>query len=238
MIHRGPFFLRIDFLDLHCATGYNWWVNDTQKTDLTALERATEREATMGVGKFFRLLRLRLLTQGIKATLLWIANVFNRKWIDRPIRNQCQVTEQLFVGPQFKQRGWRQLQTWGISGVVNLRREFDDRLLGVDIPHYLHLPITDDDSPTMEDLQHGVAFIQHEIESGGKVYIHCGAGVGRAPTIAAAYLISQGNTPTQAIDRIRAVRSFIRPTRVQREQLQRYHELVNQYDVVTMSDLG
>ncbi len=199
----------------------------TQKTDLTALERATEREASMGVGKFFRLLRLRLLTQGIKATVLWVANVFNRKLIDWPIRSQCQVTPQLFVGPQFKQRGWRQLQAWGISGVINLRREFDDRSLGVDIPHYLHLPITDDDSPTLEDLQQGVVFIKNEIENGGKAYIHCGAGVGRAPTMAAAYMISQGDTPAQAIERIRAVSSFIRPTRGQREQLQRYHALVN-----------
>ena len=211
-------------------------MNDTQKTDLAGLEHATEREATMGVGKFFRLLRLRLLTQGIKATILWMANVFNRKLIDRPIRSQCQVTEQLFVGPQFKQRGWRQLQAWGISGVVNLRREFDDRSLGVAIPHYLHLPITDDDPPTMEDLQQGVAFIEHEIVRGGKAYIHCGAGVGRAPTMAAAYLISQGDTAAQAIERIRTVRSFIRPTRVQREQLQRYYELVNQHDVVTTPD--
>ena len=88
----------------------------------------------MGVGKFFRLLRLRLLTQGLKPTLLWMANVFNRKLIDRPIRSQCQVTDQLFVGPQFKQRGWRELQSWGITGVVNLRREFDDLSLGVAIP--------------------------------------------------------------------------------------------------------
>ncbi|MRR30550.1 hypothetical protein EG834_09570, partial [bacterium] len=87
----------------------------TNKTDLARLEQDTEREATMGVGKFFRLLRLRLLTQGLKATLLWMANVFNRKLIDRPIRSQCQVTDQLFVGPQFKQRGWRQLESWGIT---------------------------------------------------------------------------------------------------------------------------
>lgn len=203
-------------------------MTNTTKTDLAGLERETEREATMGVGKFFRLLRLRLLTQGVKATLLWMANVFNRKVIDRPIRSQCQVTEQLFVGPQFKQRGWRQLQSWGITGVVNLRREFDDLSLGVEIPHYLYLPTTDDDPPAMADLDKGVAFITHQIADGGKVYIHCGAGVGRAPTMAAAYLVSQGETPTQAFARIQAVRSFIRPTRVQREQLQQYFEKLNQ----------
>ena len=197
-------------------------MTNTTKPELAGLERDTEREASMGVGKFFRLLRLRLLTQGTRATLLWMANVFNRKLIDRPIRSQCQVTDQLFVGPQFKQRGWRELQSWGITGVVNLRREFDDLSLSVAIPHYLHVPTTDDDSPAMSDLETGVAFITSQIENGGKVYIHCGAGVGRAPTMAAAYLVSQGDTPGQAFDRIRAVRSFIRPTRIQREQLQRF----------------
>jgi len=199
-------------------------MTNNTKGDLAGLERDTEREASMGVGKFFRLLRLRLLTQGVKATLLWMANVFNRKLIDRPIRSQCQVTEQLFVGPQFKQRGWRELQSWGITGVVNLRREFDDLSLGVSIPKYLHLPTTDDDPPSMPDLEKGVSFIAGEIENGGKVYIHCGAGVGRAPTMAAAYLVSRGDTPGQAYERIRAVRSFIRPTRVQREQLQRFSD--------------
>lgn len=228
----------IALLDRSAASDYNWPVNNVKKTDLAALERSTEREATMGVGKFFRLLLLRLVTQGIKATWLWMVNVFNRKLIDLPIRSQCQVTPQLFVGPQFKQRGWRQLQAWGITGVVNLRREFDDQSLGVQIPHYLHIPITDDDPPTMEDLQQGAAFITDEIGGGGKVYIHCGAGVGRAPTMAAAYLISQGDTPAQAIDRIRAVRSFIRPTRVQREQLQHYYELVSQPVTAAATALG
>jgi protein tyrosine phosphatase (PTP) superfamily phosphohydrolase (DUF442 family) len=204
----------------------------TNKTDLARLERETEREATMGVRKFFRLLRLRLLTQGLKATLLWMANVFNRKLIDRPIRSQCQVTDQLFVGPQFKQRGWRQLESWGITGVINLRREFDDRSLGVEIPNYLYLPTADDDPPSMADLERGVSFISREIENQGKVYIHCGAGVGRAPTMAAALLVAQGDTPAQALERIRAARSFIRLTRVQREMLQRYFEQLKKPAVV------
>jgi len=199
-------------------------VTDLFKPDLTALERATEREASMGVRKFFRLLQLRLLTQGVYATFLWMVNVFNRRLFDLPIRSQCEVTPQLFVGPQFKQRGWRHLESWGISGVVNLRREFDDLTLGVQIPRYLHLPTTDDDPIAVEDLERGVLFIKDEIQRGGKVYIHCGAGVGRAPTMAAAYLVMQGESPDQAYDRIRSARKFIRPTRGQREQLNKFAE--------------
>lgn len=186
------------------------------------IEKNTDREASMSIVKFFRLLRVRLVTQGLKATLYWLFNVFNRLILDQPIRSQCQITPQLFVGAQFHRRGWRVLHNWGITGVVNMRSEFNDLGLGVEIPAYLHLSTRDDDAPTLDSLRKGVDFIRSEIEKGGKVYIHCGAGVGRAPTMAAAYLVSAGMTPQQAWEAIRKERIFIRPTRVQREQLERY----------------
>jgi hypothetical protein len=186
------------------------------------IEKNTDREASMSIVKFFRLLRVRLVTQGLKATLYWLFNVFNRLILDQPIRSQCQITPQLFVGAQFHRRGWRVLHNWGITGVVNMRSEFNDLGLGVEIPAYLHLSTRDDDAPTLDSLRKGVDFIHNEIEKGGKVYIHCGAGVGRAPTMAAAYLVSAGMTPQQAWEAIRKERIFIRPTRVQREQLERY----------------
>ncbi len=186
------------------------------------IEKNTDREASMSIVKFFRLLRVRLVTQGLKATLYWLFNVFNRLILDQPIRSQCQITPQLFVGAQFHRRGWRVLHNWGITGVVNMRSEFNDLGLGVEIPAYLHLSTRDDDATTLDSLRNGVDFIRSEIEKGGKVYIHCGAGVGRAPTMAAAYLVSAGMTPQQAWEAIRKERIFIRPTRVQREQLERY----------------
>lgn len=191
---------------------------------MTALEVSAQREASLSVRKFFSLLRLRLMTQGLKPTMMWMGNVFNRKLLDQPPRGQCEVTPQLFVGPQFRQRGWRHIQDWGITAVVNLRREFDDLSLGVQIPHYLRLLVSDDDPVPADDLQRGVEFIHRQIENGGKVYVHCGAGVGRAPTMAAAYLVSRGDTPQQALDRIRQARTFIRPTRAQREELLRYYQ--------------
>jgi len=68
----------------------------------------------------------------------------------------------------------------------------------------------------------GVEFITAEIEQGGSVYIHCGSGIGRAATMAAAYLVSTGLTEDEAWARIRTVRPFIRPTPVQVEQLRRF----------------
>jgi protein-tyrosine phosphatase len=197
------------------------------------IENNTTQEASLSLIKFLRLIRVRLITQGLKATLWWSFNVFNRLVLDQPIRRQCQVTPQLFVGAQFHRRGWRVLQHWGIIGVVNLRSEFDDLGLGVDIPAYLALPTRDDDAPTLENMERGAAFIRQQVEAGGKVYVHCGAGVGRAPTLAAAYLVTTGLSPEQAYEAIRKQRIFIRPTRVQREQLRRFAEQRGERDQST-----
>ncbi len=186
-----------------------------------SLDQKTSHEASLDTVKFFRLFYVRLTTQGVKATLLWMHNLVNRLIIDKPVRRLCQVTPQLFVGAQFHRRGWRVISSWDVNAVVNLREEFDDRSLGVDLGRYLYIPIEDDHVPTLEELNRGVDFIASEIGRGGKVYIHCGSGVGRAPTMAAAYLVSLGSTPQTAWDLIRKARPFIRPTRVQVEQIER-----------------
>jgi len=185
------------------------------------IEKNTHREATMDGWKIFQLPHVRLITQRLQASGQWLFDTFCHYLLDRPIRAQCEVTPQVFVGGQFRRRGWEIIRSWGVSGVVNLRSEFDDRSLGVDIPQYLHLATIDEDAPSTEALQNGVAFIAAIIDQGGKVYIHCGAGVGRGPTMMAAYLISTGSTPEQAWKKIRQVRKFIRPTSVQQTQIER-----------------
>jgi protein-tyrosine phosphatase len=106
--------------------------------------------------------------------------------------------------------------------VVNLRVEFDDEEAGIAPPLYLYLPTVDDDAPTLEQLRAGARFIAEQVSEEGAAYVHCGSGVGRAATMAAAYLISTGLTSDQAWKRIREVRPFIRPSRVQLEQIERY----------------
>ena len=76
---------------------------------------------------------------------------------------------------------------------------------------YLHLPTIDNDPPTLEHRRQGAAFVAEEIEGGGGVFVHCGSGVGRAPTMAAAYLVSTGKTADEAWEKIREKRPFVRP---------------------------
>ena len=110
----------------------------------------------------------------------------------------------------------------GITAVVNMRTEFDDREAGVAPPRYLHLRVVDDQAPTLEQLHEGCAFIAEELARGGVVYVHCGSGIGRAATMAAAYFISAGETEQDAWALIRRVRPFIRPMPPQLEQIGRF----------------
>jgi protein-tyrosine phosphatase len=111
--------------------------------------------------------------------------------------------------------------------VVNLRIEFDDADAGIAPERYLYLPTEDDHAPTLEALSRGVAFIMEEIKSGGAVYVHCGSGIGRAATMAAAYLIDSGLTPDEAWAGVREARPFIRPTPPQLQQIERYADQTN-----------
>ena len=184
------------------------------------------------MGQLMRLLRKtpkginilwsRLTWQGLRVTALWAADHAVRIVTGAPMRRVSQIAPHLHVGGQYRRRGWPRLAARGVTAVVNLRAEFDDHAAGIAPPRYLHLPTDDDGPPTLEQLHTGVTFIADEIARGGGVYVHCGAGVGRAAVMAAAYLVSTGLTPEQAWACIRRVRPFIRPNPVQVAQVERF----------------
>ena len=174
------------------------------------------------IKKGWNILVRRLRTQGISTTMLWLYGRGMPYLTGVPILKYSQVTPQLYVGPQFRQPGKRFLAAQGINASVNMRVEKDDVLLGLDLERHLHLPTIDDDAPSLEHLRQGVDFIHEVIQSGGKVYIHCGAGVGRAPSMAAAYLMSDGYSLDEALELIRKVRPFIALTPPQLAQLRKF----------------
>jgi len=164
----------------------------------------------------------RLTEQGLRVTALWAADHAVRILTGAPLRGVSQITPQLHVGGQYRGRGWPRLAARGVTAVVNLRAEFDDNAAGIAPSRYLYLPAVDDHAPTLEQLGQAAAFIAEEVAEGGGVYVHCGAGIGRAPLTAAAYLVSTGLTPEQAWALIRAARPFIRPKPNQVAQVERF----------------
>jgi len=169
-------------------------------------------------------LRRRLQTQGLRTTLLWAYGRGMPFITGVPMLQYGMVTPQLYVGAQFNARGKRVLEMQGFNACVNMRIEKDDAAHGLALARYLHLPTIDDDAPSVEHLDQGVAFIREIIAQQGKVYIHCGAGVGRAPTMAAAYLISEGHTLESALALIRAARPFITITPPQMARLEEWEQ--------------
>lgn len=78
------------------------------------------------------------------------------------------------------------------------------RAMGID---HVHFPITDQSVPVSEDAFR--ALIQDLVEllgQGRTVVVHCKGGLGRSGTVVAAVLVTLGETPHAAIERVRAVR--------------------------------
>lgn len=159
------------------------------------------------------------LKTGPRAIALRWADVLHRRLLGSPIWSLSEVGPGLLLGGQhYYQRGYRRLHEYGITAVVNMRRRSDiDK--GIAGQRHLQLATVDNTPPSVEDLTRGVDFIGAEIERGGKVYVHCAVGCGRAPTMTAAYLVSTGLAPDEALRRIRQVRPFINPTRQQQRVL-------------------
>jgi protein-tyrosine phosphatase len=163
----------------------------------------------------------RLHEESPRVVWLWLYEKFVRIRDGVSPAETSRVTDRLFVGGQHRPRGLAAMRAWGIGATVNLREEADDDARGLAMSRHLWLPTPDDGAPTLEQLREGVAFIREAVQAGEGVYIHCAQGVGRAPMMAAAYLVSEGHTPRAALETIRRVRPFITPTR---EQLKRLEE--------------
>jgi len=174
------------------------------------------------MGKGLGILLWRLQRHGIAVTFTWLWTRLYLWTVKRPVLRYCQVMPGLYVGGQIDAAGWRWLSGKGISADVNMRIEHDDLAHGIEPEAYIWLPTVDDEAPSLDQLRSGVAFIARSVEQGRSVYVHCASGVGRAPTMAAAYLVSSGKSLDQALVQIQTVRPFIKITPPQLEILEQF----------------
>jgi protein-tyrosine phosphatase len=106
------------------------------------------------------------------------------------------ITEQIALGGGiWNEANMMQLAREGITHILNMQVEFDDRMLaepyGIDV---MWNPVDDDFQHKPADVfQRGVDFAAEVLrEPAARLYIHCAAGVHRAPMMTLAILGAQG----------------------------------------------
>lgn len=87
----------------------------------------------------------------------------------------------------------------------------------------LHEPVPDFTAPAPEQFERIIEFITRQSEKPGRqVLVHCGAGLGRSGTVAAAFLVREGMEPGAAIERVRELRPFSVETEAQETAVANY----------------
>jgi protein-tyrosine phosphatase len=100
----------------------------------------------------------------------------------------------------------------GVTHIIDMQMEFDDtQLAGPHAIEVLWNPIDDDFQPKPPEVfQRGVEFATEALEQEGtKLFIHCAAGVHRAPMMTLAVLCSQGWAPAAAQDLLEKERPVV-----------------------------
>ena len=92
----------------------------------------------------------------------------------------------------------------------------------------LHIPVHDFQAPTMQQILEFVANTSNVLDNGGRVGVHCTAGMGRTGTMLATYFVYQGSTAQEAITKIRELRPGSIETSEQEEAIQAYYEYLQE----------
>ena len=128
------------------------------------------------------------------------ANLLARATLDSPpvpelegVGNLAAVDDHLWRGAAPSELGYRSLARHGVRTIVDLRAEEDVRIdhrllnrLGLNL---VKIPLRDGQTPRPEQVDRFLRVVE---STDDRVYVHCGAGVGRTGTMAASYLVKTG----------------------------------------------
>lgn len=101
------------------------------------------------------------------------------------------------------------LKTLGITHIVNASSI--ENMFPGDLKYY-RLKIDDLPSENISKYFEEInAFISNAINSGGKVLVHCDAGISRSPTLVISYLASINGSLNKSFEYVKKKRSIIQP---------------------------
>ncbi len=91
---------------------------------------------------------------------------------------------------------------------------------------YKHIPVPDLTSPTQEQIEEFVSFVNNLTSSKKKIVVHCDAGIGRTGTMLACYLVNKGCGASLAISEVRKKRPGSIETAEQEDTILKYEERI------------
>jgi protein-tyrosine phosphatase len=122
------------------------------------------------------------------------------------IKNLAAVDARVWRGSAPSAEGYKALAEHRVTTIVDLRAEdiaVDEAYINSLGMNLVRIPLRDGQAPQPGQVSRFLAAVKND---GGRVYLHCGAGVGRTGTMAAAYLVSSGEaTGIEAVRRNLAV---------------------------------
>ena len=123
------------------------------------------------------------------------------------------ITDRIAVGGGiWNEENMAELARVGVTHVIDMQIEFDDTPLAEPFGIEVLWNATDDDfqSKPPELFERGVEFAFRALEQkDSKIYIHCAAGVHRAPMMTLALLCSMGWDLATAMDKVVALRPVV-----------------------------
>ncbi len=136
------------------------------------------------------------------------------------------ITEHIYIGTNMccQTHFKKSLIKKGIKADISLEDIKLDQPFGVDC--YLWLPTKDNNPSSIKQLQAGTAFLKELKKQKVKCYVHCQRGHGRAPTLVAAFFISEGMKAEEAVNFIKKRRESIHPNKRQISVLKKFMKTV------------
>lgn len=150
---------------------------------------------------------------------MWTLRVRNEAAARRP----TEVEPGVFVGGVPTPGRWAALLAAGVTHVVSLLAEAppDPWLSGGDA--MLWIPVPDRHAPSPEQLRAGCTFLDAARAQGRGVFIYCGSGMGRAPTMYVAWWLRRNpGDVDNALKLACGARRVANPTTRQREALEQW----------------
>ncbi|WP_414827620.1 diacylglycerol kinase family protein [Alteromonas sp. H39] len=135
------------------------------------------------------------------------------------------IDEQLYLACRLSGSDIETLTEYGVDAILDVTAEFD----GLDWTayqwdcEYLNIPVLDHTSPSPEQLNTAINWIDQQLKNNHKVVVHCALGRGRSVLVMAAYLLARDETLSvvDALNRIQSVRETARLNKHQLSSLRK-----------------